>query len=192
MDEHGIWSIDEAANRHGFCLALARALPEFFDPQYQVIDLGCGLGPYAAWLKAAGYHVQAFDGTPSIDVLPMAAFHPIQPLDLAVPWKPPETGQLLCLEVCEHLHPEHEQTLLDNLANAGRQRALISWAVPGQGGHGHWNERDNDYVVEQLGWRGWEYLPEETTRLRDRDFGFCPWFANTLLAFLIPPCNQPG
>jgi len=186
MDDHGIWSLDEAANRHQFCFNLARLLPEFFDPQYPVIDLGCGLGGYAAWLAAAGYAVQAFDGTYGLDALPLTCFHPIQTLDLARPIENKLAGQVLCLEVGEHVHPEHERILFDNLAWIGRRRALISWAIPGQGGHGHWNERPNEYVIEQLETRRWVFLPEITAWLRGRDFGLCNWFEQTLLAFQAP------
>ena len=88
----------------------------------------------------------------------------------------------LCLEVGEHIEPEHEAIVLDNIANSATKKIIMSWAIPGQGGFGHVNCRENDYIIAQMQARGWKHNPEESDFLRARCSG-CDWFKNTIMVF---------
>lgn len=176
VNERGIWDLSEA-HHHRFSPALAEAVAEFFAIDVPAVDLGCGPGRYAATLRACGFSVRAFDGTKD--------FSGVECLDISQPMPLVIAGQLLCLEVGEHIPREFENVVFGNFRSVARHRALISWAIPGQTGHGHVNERPNEYVIGRLAEFGWRFLPEKTAELRQLDFGECDWFRNTLLAFEV-------
>jgi hypothetical protein len=67
----------------------------------------------------------------------------------------------------------------------------MSWALRGQGGHGHVNCLNNDEAIERFTSRGMIYLEKETESARavidpiknsieDKQL---PWFKNTTLVF---------
>jgi hypothetical protein len=157
------------------------------------------LGFYASYLSQEGYTVRAFEGTPGIEAISL--FKPILPLDLSQPLDPALRGQVLCLEVGEHIPAAFEETVLRNLARATEDILILSWAVPGQGGLGHVNERSNEYIVAKLEALGLQYDPVASAILRG-DVGTCWWFRNTLMIFrqvaggppptaAVPTC-EPG
>ena len=53
---------------------------------------------------------------------------------------------VLSLEVGEHLPKRHEAAFLENCHRHNARGMVLSWATRGQGGTGHVNEQDNDYV----------------------------------------------
>ena len=52
-------------------------------------------------------------------------------------------------EVIEHIHPQFERIFLNTLIRHG-DRIIISAAKPGQGGHGHFNERLPEYWIKRF------------------------------------------
>jgi hypothetical protein len=52
--------------------------------------------------------------------------------------------------VAEHIPPEYESIFIENLISCNRKGIILSWAIPGQGGHGHFNEKPNDYVIDLI------------------------------------------
>lgn len=56
----------------------------------------------------------------------------------------------MSLEVGEHLPPQFEDIFIQNLHNNNKHGIVLSWAVKGQGGHGHFNEQNNDYVKSKI------------------------------------------
>ena len=88
---------------------------------------------------------------------------------------------VICLEVGEHIPPEHEQIFLDNLDRHCEQCLILSWALPGQGGDGHVNEKDKDYVVKELSKRGYKEWNEASEFFKNSStFG---WFKETIIVF---------
>ena len=61
---------------------------------------------------------------------------------------------IISLEVAEHIPQEFESIYLDNLVRHANEGIILSWAKVGQGGHSHVNNRDFDYVKEQIRKRG--------------------------------------
>ena len=49
-------------------------------------------------------------------------------------------------QVGEHLPKVHEAAFVENLHRHNARGLVLSWATVGQGGTGHVNEQDNDYV----------------------------------------------
>ena len=180
--QSGIWSLEEAAIWHLFDESLAAEIVRSFaDYSPRVADLGCGPGHYCAELRAAGFPVVVgFEGT-RLDEN-MAEHKPIIKVDLSRYFRQGVTYDLvLCLEVAEHIPAEREACFLDNVAAFVGDWLIFSWALPGQGGLGHVNERSNFYAIEQLNSRGFELRAEPTEHFRTA--ATFPYFKQTLLVF---------
>jgi hypothetical protein len=178
----GIWSLDEAKQSHYFDEPLAEAIVSRWLPK-RAVDLGCGPGWYAKAMQDAGWEeVEAYEGTPDIESI--AVHKPIQAIDLSKPIEEPSGffDFVLCLEVGEHIPTKCEADFLDNLAILSSSIIVLSWAVPGQTGVGHVNERPNYYVISELSDRGFRLCPRSTERLRQA--ASLPWFRDTLLVFI--------
>jgi len=180
----GGWKLEDALKEHAFSLELAYWIAATLDLEdaATVHDLGAGAGFYSAFLHQRELHVYASDAIPNND----ASLFYINRVDLKKPidWDVENvvTDATLCLEVGEHIKPEFESIVLDNIANSASKKIIMSWAIPGQGGFGHVNCRPNDYIIEQMVNRGWKHNPEQSEFLRERCSG-CSWFENTLMVF---------
>jgi 2-polyprenyl-3-methyl-5-hydroxy-6-metoxy-1,4-benzoquinol methylase len=176
----GVWSDTLADNFHEYSVELGLWLVKNLNKTKHVNDLGCGNGSYLKDLKNAGYKkLQGYDGkVPSGKV-----FENILQQDLTHPFEVQTKGQVLCLEVGEHIPKEFEQVFLDNICNACDSTLILSWAIIGQTGGGHVNCQENDYVIAEAEKRGFEFKPEETKSIRETIGATCYWFKNTLMVF---------
>ena len=179
----GGWKLEDALKEHAFSLELAYWIADLLGKQKieRVNDLGAGPGFYSAFLRKQSFSVLASDARP-INRVSLTYVCKID-ISRTILWQPYEiTDATLCLEVGEHIEPKHEATVLDNIANSATKKIIMSWAIPGQGGFGHVNCRENDYIIAQMEARGWKHNPDESDFLRARCSG-CSWFENTLMVF---------
>ena len=103
-------------------------------------------------------------------------------MDLSVPqYLPKKFDWVLCLEVGEHLDSKYEKTLVENIARHAKKGAIVSWAVPGQGGHRHVNEKSNVDVIALFARYGLKYDAESSHTLRS--MASLKWFKNTIMVF---------
>lgn len=129
-----------------------------------VLDLGAGVGQYGVYFqdeRRRGSYV-AFDGAFNVDVYTEGFVHHAdltKPLRYSADW-------VLSLEVGEHIPQKHESQYLDNVANNARVGVVLSWAWPGQPGHGHVNTKTGKEVMALMAERGFDYDEEWTLRLR--------------------------
>ena len=72
---------------------------------------------------------------------------------------------------------------IDNLVALSRLGVILTWAVPGQRGLLHINERDNAYVIAAMGKRGMLYDHEESKSMR-KNVASLVWLKNTILVFV--------
>jgi len=87
----------------------------------------------------------------------------------------------MSLEVGEHLPPQFEDIFISNLHNNNTCGMVLSWAVKGQGGHGHFNEQNNDYIKSKICKLGYANDVKSENKLRrDSTLG---WFKNTIMVF---------
>lgn len=176
------WTLDEHNRKHSHSPPLARALERVLPAGVPVLDLGCGLGHYLASLREAGYRCRGVEGTPGI--ASVSAFNNIVQADLSQPlsldWP---KSSILCLEVAEHLRPEDEPRLLHTIDQYCDEWLVLSWAVPGQGGHKHLNERPNSYVCHRFAERGFAFQAAEAFMLRESIDRKAKWFRNTIMVF---------
>ena len=177
----GYWRASDAHEHHGCSPRLAAWIANYLGAQKDKLtyDLGCGTGYYLTRLKEAGYsQLVGLEGEPP----DRAEFSPIEKQDLtSVVARPP--GNVICLEVGEHVPAEHEKALLDTITSYCDSRLILSWAIRGQGGRGHVNCLDNHEVIARMQRRGFIFNPEDSMAARMHVDDNTPWFRNTLMIF---------
>lgn len=177
IDPHGFWSNDTLEG-HIFDKHLASALGELLNG-FSVIDLGCGHGEYTKYLISCGIACDGYDGNPNTPQLTEGACKVLDLSQTVVLGK--QYDYVLSLEVGEHIPAQYEWIFINNLHRLNRKGVILSWAVEGQGGAGHFNEHNNDYirhVFEALG-----YKPALEVEQKLRGATTLPWFKNTIMVF---------
>ena len=181
---NGAFGHDMAATYHyPFDRGLADALAGLFRGK-SVIDFGAGLGKYVHHLAGAGIDVQGVDAIPDVESLTDGL---VQHQDLTKPGFCNDCDWALCLEVMEHIPSDLEQWPLTYLGTA-KQGVVLSWAIPGQGGDGHVNERSNEYAqnaflgIASKMRRSFRHDQQAQARLRMAVSDLW-WFANSLMVF---------
>jgi hypothetical protein len=103
-------------------------------------------------------------------------------LDLSVPiYHLPQYDWVMSLEVAEHIPAKFESIYLDNLARHAIEGVILSWAVPGQSGTSHVNNRDFNYVKSQMEKRGFRHDAVATENLKKIATLF--WFKKNINVF---------
>ena len=178
---HGYWYGVGIEKQHVFDPPLANALIRFFKKEKAetIADFGCGMGDYVKALLAADFMCEGYDGNPDTyelsdgvaDVQDLS-----EPFDLGTRF-----DWVLSLEVGEHLPEAYEFIFLENLDRHASCGIILSWAIKGQGGFGHFNVQDNAYIktaMEKLG-----YVNDVLSEQRLRRQSSLPWFKNTIMVF---------
>lgn len=167
--EHGSFPEKEAKKRtrnNAWSLdrKLATWLRHFFATQkwrddvrdkVQIADMGAGGGHYARAISTS----RKFNITKASTVVEVTAYDNwqdvekethgrVHQLDLAVAHQlPKKFDWIYSIEVAEHIPPKYEEAYVYNLISNSRYGFFVSWAKPGQGGIGHYNELAKDDVI---------------------------------------------
>lgn len=173
----GYWP-DMSNEGHFFDPYLAKELVYlFYDTT--VIDFGCGQGKYVACFNNNNIPTRGYDGNPNTpnwnpdcQVLDLSEIVSLDPAD----W-------VLTLEVGEHIPAEFEANFIDNLKRHNKKGIVLSWAVEGQAGRGHFNCRNNDYIKAKFP----EYQNDLALEHKLREVATLPWFKNTIMVFRNVP-----
>jgi len=178
VHENGYWIIPD--KKYRFDKGLASGIAKFADKNslHSILDVGCGNGAYTFFLKAQDFDVEGYDGNPYTEeitggecgVVDFSEVVMIRPRDL-----------IICLEVAEHVPAEKEEVFVENLLLSESDYVIISWAVEGQGGLGHINCRNNDYVIDLFKQYGYDFMEKESEQLRKASK--ISWFKNTVMVF---------
>lgn len=176
----GIWSAEEAARSgYPFNPKLLDKLPAILNHDKWVIDLGCGNGYYLKGLSEAGFAVVGYDG-----FIPEGVQYDLMfKADLAKPMPVRYKGQVLSFEVGEHIPVQYEGQFITNLVSHCNSRLVLSWAIEGQGGIGHVNCRNNDYIIDKITARGFNFNKHMSAFLRADTPMDVRYFENTLMVF---------
>lgn len=177
IHERGYWMDKKETDTHEFDASLANAIGEVF-PGCSLVDIGCGNGKYVNKLSFMGFDVTGYDGSP---LTPELTGGKCKVCDFSYPVDIGQFDIVLSLEVGEHIPAEYEQVFIDNLVRSAKKFIILSWAVEGQPGVGHFNCRNNDYIAEQLQERGFRLMKWLTGYLRSAST--LPWFKNTIMVF---------
>lgn len=181
IDAHGYWRGEGAVREHRFDVFLSSALICFFQDEgaHSVVDFGCGMGDYVKALRRHHISCEGYDGNPDTPTLSggVAGILDIsQPFDLGKRFE-----WVLSLEVGEHLPKQYERVFLDNLHRHNVKGIVLSWAVKGQGGFGHFNEQNNEYIKSVMSQYGYTNDLQAENRLRQK--ASLNWFRNTIMVF---------
>jgi hypothetical protein len=89
---------------------------------------------------------------------------------------------VLSLEVAEHLPVQYEDIFINNLDKLNKKGIVLSWALEGQGGDGHVNEKNNNYVKEKFKKLGYLNDVNAENKLRNATTNAW-WFKKTIMVF---------
>ena len=145
IHQNGYWEGLEAVSQHVYDSSLGNSLVQFFKAQNinSLVDFGCGMGNYVKTFRQKNINAIGYDGNPNT---PELTNNLCNVLDLSIPKIFDEPFDwVMSLEVGEHLPPQFEDIFINNLHNNNKYGIILSWAINGQGGHGHVNEKNNDY-----------------------------------------------
>lgn len=184
INKTGFWedmTINDINIEHAFDINLCNDIKIFLKDENtkSVVDLGCGLGKYTNELKKIVQTCDGFDGNPSTkeltngecDILDLSKTHVF---DNKYDW-------VLSLEVGEHIPKEYENIFIDNLCNNCINGIIISWAIEGQPGAGHVNCQNNEYIIDKIESKGFEYDLIASENLRHGSSLW--WFKKTIMIF---------
>ncbi|KAH9489548.1 hypothetical protein Btru_038386 [Bulinus truncatus] len=94
----------------------------------------------------------SYDGAPFCETVTGGL---VKFLDLTAPqFGLPIFDWAISLEVAEHIPAKYEDIYLDNLVRHAREGIILSWAVPGQGGLSHVNNKALTDVIQVMSKRG--------------------------------------
>jgi len=182
ISETGFWNIEGTKFEHEHCYDAALSnsildLAKKLDIK-RCYDFGCGPGKYVNHLRDHGIEASGFDGNPITDYI-----RNCHTLDLTSNFNLAPVKFLTCLEVCEHVPKVYEDILLANIDKhiVPGGTLVLSWAIIGQGGFGHVNCQNNDYVINKISLMNYTYDPLQSQILRNT--ASVSWFKNTIMVF---------
>lgn len=180
--ETGYWNGETAHNHHVHCKELSKWICEFLKGYKDKItyDFGCGLGNYLKDLEENGFsNLIGYEADPAKNKV----FQDIIAKDLTIPFVLPIGGNVISLEVGEHIPSKYQDIYIDNITNNCNKYLITSWAVRGQAGFGHVNCLDNHEIIPEIEKRGFKLMEKETREVRLINLSEAPWFKNTLIIF---------
>ena len=165
IHEHGFWT--DSFNEHRFDKGLANAIAVYLTSQNvkDCADFGCGTSAYyVRHLNKQNIYCEGFDGNPNSYNISKGL---VNVLDLALSFDLNKKYEYaICLEVGEHIPKEYEKILIDNLHRHNTKGIILSWAIEGQGGRGHVNEQNNQYIKNIFSSLGYKNDIDAENRLR--------------------------
>lgn len=175
----GIWTQDEAY-AHAFSYYTAKYIGDYFEKDKPMFDLGCGKGTYLKYLEDRGFaECVGIEGSLLKDV----DFNDIWVGDLTAPIAIPYPGNVISIEVFEHIPKEFEAIFVDNICKLCSGKLVLSVAVKGQPGLGHVNCQNNDYIIDLFESKGFKFHPERTAEIRSKVEPHVDYLRNTLMVF---------
>ena len=134
----------------------------------RVASFGEGPGMYKKYLDSTKLLkvYDAYDGAPFAENVTSGR---VKYLDLSVPqYGLPVYDWIISLEVAEHIPAKYERSFLSNIARHAKHGVVLSWAVPGQDGHFHINNRPLRYVIDSMRKLGFERNLEDSLLLQSQ------------------------
>lgn len=182
ISEKGYW-IGDVEECHAIDGFLGEAIADFFveEKACSVVDFGCGIGAYVKQIQKRGIFAKGYDGNPYTPELTGGL---CEVLDLSEPVQLQGTFDwVMSLEVGEHLPQQYEKIFIENLMRHAKEGIVLSWAIKNQGGTGHFNEQNNDYIKAIFANYG--YMNDLDAEKKLRNFSGT-WFRKSLMVFRKP------
>lgn len=175
----GYWS-KKLAEEHIFCEELAEWISNYLDKNKTIHDFGCGNGSYLKYLQSKGFiDLTGYEGE-----IPNKEFSHILKQDLSQMFNVRNKGNVICLEVGEHIPKQYQDVFLDNICNACDGKLILSWAIRGQYSSSHVNCLNNEEVIPEVERRGFRYIKDDSIKARNSiNPNGCNWFCDTILIY---------
>jgi len=152
-------------NRHTFCPESWNYVIEKYKIK-SVMDVGSGYGHAPKWFSEQGLESIAIEGLQkNVD----NAIFPTVKVDLTEQSYIAPVDMVNCVEVVEHVEEKFISNLLDTLC-CGRY-IFMTHGTPGQRGHHHVNCQWQDYWIEHMDSRGFEWSEEDSLTIRKLSTG---------------------
>ena len=180
----GIWDLETALSHggHKHDEGIVKKILQMYDQPKMIADLGCGDGWYCKQLKEVWKDsiIHGYEGC--VDMKTQGAYDDIFIIDLSLKrYVDIDYDFVLCIEVGEHMPEDKEQIFLNNIREFCHKHLILSWAVPGQGGRFHVNEKPINYITEEMLNRGFFINIPKTKVLRDS--ATLKWLRRTVTAY---------
>jgi tetratricopeptide (TPR) repeat protein len=181
ISETGFWKGDLVKEHENFhCIELSDWIANYLDKEKQLTDFGCGSGYYLKYFKSKGFtNILGYEGQQSNHFV----FDKIKIQDLTQPFMVESQGNVLSLEVGEHIPKKYQNVFIENICNACDDILILSWATRGQKGVNHVNCLNNEEAISLIESKGFNLQEEATRSARDSIKDHCLWFKNTLMIF---------
>jgi len=178
IDRFGAWNTSHN-DMHHIDESLCNSLISFLSKNnYSVYDFGCGYGEYIKKFKDNSIICKGYDGNKEIKTKSNGL---CEQLNLAEKFKMDKLDVVMSLEVGEHIPKEYEDVFIENLHNHNSKYIILSWAIEGQFGLGHVNEKSNNYIKDKIIKLGYENdIVLENELRKSSTFA---WFKNTIMVF---------
>lgn len=173
----GYWN-SKLSEMHIFCEDLAEWMSGYLDKGRTIHDFGCGVGYYLTFLEGKGFvDLIGYEGE-----VPEGGFPNILKQDLSDSFAVENKGDVICLEVGEHIPKQYMNAFLDNICGACDGKLILSWAARGHYSSSHVNCLNNDEVIPEIEKRGFRYLRDDSEKARKAiSLDGCNWFRDTIL-----------
>jgi len=182
MPSHtGVWSPEEASTGHVFDYKLAQWMGDIFPKNVPLIDIGCGPATYLRYFHDRGFQsLHGIEGSQlNFELSNVRVADLTGKVDLGV------QGNVICLEVAEHIPEGYMEPFLQNVLRHVSKNGLLflSWGIPGQDGLGHVNCRHNIWVINELEERGYQFDLDYSLKARAMVSNYAHWLRDTIMVF---------
>ncbi|MEM9822423.1 MAG: methyltransferase domain-containing protein [Bacteroidota bacterium] len=132
-----------------------------------MLDVGCGMGFVMEYFAQSGVASFGVDGSPSAIEKNVMDAALLKKHDFTLgPWQPERAYDLVwSSEFLEHVEQQYEPNFFVTF-QAARKYLMVTFAVPGQGGHHHVNEQYGEYWIKRFAEIGFAYDDELTQKAR--------------------------
>lgn len=182
--ETTFYSPDEL-RRSKFSPNLANLLSKTLDKGKPVYDMGCGIGNYVSNLEKNDFVAVGIEGHPQARTVTVTPSVLSWDLSERLPGfiTAMQLGSVISIEVGEHIPKDKEDNFFRNLNDMCSKTLILTWAVKGQGGHRHVNEKDADELIPRVEAMGFKLDVGKTHEWRDLAGMDLHWFKRSIYCF---------
>ena len=156
-------------------------------PPVSIIDIGAGIGQYGSFFQKVAPTIvwKGYDGAGNVEAFTQGKVKWIDVTDSDLDTIDFVADWVISLEVGEHIPANKTESFLNLLHRHNKKGILLSWAIKGQGGHGHINEKNNDEVTNLVAAMGYyQNVWTKTFTIDSRKVAQHWWFQNSFMVFL--------